>query len=149
MFDRVSNGSTYSGMNQVKFVEDSFLKNWSDMVCLRRLFRFKFFRSCPPQSLTDPFLNTLTQILLYLLTHRLLFDLSIATEKCMKCFFSLFSYVLQHEVKFFDLYLKDRVTQVRISIFVNHICQFPYLEWIRRSIGNFKKIFQQISHTEQ
>ena len=36
-------------MDQVKFVEDSLYKNWSDMV----------FKGCLPQTLLGPFLNTL------------------------------------------------------------------------------------------
>ena len=31
-----------------------------DMVCLGRPYHFKFFKSCPPQILLGPFLNTLT-----------------------------------------------------------------------------------------
>ena len=48
----------YSRMDQVKFVKDSLLKTWSDMVCLGRL----FFKGCLPQVLLGPFLNTLSQM---------------------------------------------------------------------------------------
>ena len=47
---------------QVKFVEVSLEKIWSDMVCLGRPYQFKFFRGCLSQFLLGPFLNTLTHI---------------------------------------------------------------------------------------
>ena len=49
-------------MDQVKFAHDSLLKNWSDIVCLGRPYHFKFFKDCLPQSLLDPFLDTLSQV---------------------------------------------------------------------------------------
>ena len=49
-------------MDQVKFVEDSLYKTWSDMVCLGRTYHFKFFKGCLPQILLGPFLNTLTDM---------------------------------------------------------------------------------------
>ena len=42
-------------MDQVKFVED----------CLKRLYRFKFFKGCLPQILLGPFLNNLTHLLIF------------------------------------------------------------------------------------
>ena len=42
-------------MDQVKFVED----------CLKRLYRFKFFKGCLPQILLGPFLNKLTHLLIF------------------------------------------------------------------------------------
>ena len=53
-------GAKYSRMNQVKFVEDSLQKIWSDMVC--RPYHFKIFEGCLPQILLGPFLNTLSHI---------------------------------------------------------------------------------------
>ena len=50
-------------MEKVKSVEDSFLKIWSDMVCLDRQYHFKFFKGCLPQILLGPFLNTLTYLI--------------------------------------------------------------------------------------
>ena len=47
----------YSKMHQVKFVEDSLLKIWSDMVC-----PLQIFKGCLPQILLGPFLNTLPHI---------------------------------------------------------------------------------------
>ena len=41
-----------------KFVEDSLLKIWSDMICLGK----HFFKGCLPQLLLGPFLNTLTYL---------------------------------------------------------------------------------------
>ena len=38
------NEAKYSRMDQLKFVEDSFLKIWSDMVCLGRPYHLKFFK---------------------------------------------------------------------------------------------------------
>ena len=35
--------TVYSRMDQVKFVENSLQKNWSDMVCLNRPYHIKFF----------------------------------------------------------------------------------------------------------
>ena len=43
-------------------MEDSIWKIWRDMVCLRRPYRFKFFKGFLPQVLLGPFLNTLSQI---------------------------------------------------------------------------------------
>ena len=54
----------YSRMDQVKFMEDNFLKVWSDIVCLSRPYQFKFFQGCLPQILLGPFLNTLPRTLL-------------------------------------------------------------------------------------
>ena len=39
-------GTKYSRMDQVKFVEDSLLKIWRDIVCLIRPCPFKFFKGC-------------------------------------------------------------------------------------------------------
>ena len=50
-------------MDQVKFVEDSLYKVQSDMVCLARPYPFKFFKSCLPQILLGPFLNTFTHMI--------------------------------------------------------------------------------------
>ena len=41
-----------------KFVGDSLLKNWSDMVCLNRAHYFRFFTGCLWQIVLGPFLNT-------------------------------------------------------------------------------------------
>ena len=38
------NGTKYSSMDQVKFVEDSLSKIWSDMACLSRPYHFRFFK---------------------------------------------------------------------------------------------------------
>ena len=51
VFSNGLNGSGKSRMNQVKFVEDSFLNNWSNMVCLSRPYHFKFVKSYLPQIL--------------------------------------------------------------------------------------------------
>ena len=56
------NGLRYSGMDQVKFEEDSLSKIWSDIVCLGRQDHFKFFKDCLSQLLLGIFLNTLTQM---------------------------------------------------------------------------------------
>ena len=50
------NGTKYSRMNQVTFVEDSLKKFWRGIVC------FKFFKDCSPQILLGLFLNTLTRM---------------------------------------------------------------------------------------
>ena len=50
-------------MDQVKFVEDNYLKNWGGMVCLSRSHSFKFFKDCLPQILLGPFLNTLSHFM--------------------------------------------------------------------------------------
>ena len=39
-----SNGTKYSRMDQVKFVDDSLWKIWNDMICLS-----EFFEDCPLQ----------------------------------------------------------------------------------------------------
>ena len=44
-----SDGSRYSRMDQVKLVEDSLGKIWSDMVRLGRPYPFKSFNGCLPQ----------------------------------------------------------------------------------------------------
>ena len=44
-----TNGSRYSRMDQVKFVEDNLSKISSDMVRLRRPYHFKFFKGCLPK----------------------------------------------------------------------------------------------------
>ena len=59
------NGTKYSRMEQVKFVEDNLQKIWSDMICLSRPCHFKFFKGCLPQISLGPFLNTLSQIQLW------------------------------------------------------------------------------------
>ena len=56
------NGTKSSRMDYIKFVEDSIWKIWRDMVCLRRPYRFKFFKCFLPQVLLGPFLSTLSQI---------------------------------------------------------------------------------------
>ena len=56
------NASSYSRMDQSKFVEDSPQKIWSDMVSLGRPYHFKIFKSWLPRILLGPFLNTLTQM---------------------------------------------------------------------------------------
>ena len=48
----------YLGQGIQKFVEDSLLKIWSDMICLGK----HFFKGCLPQLLLGPFLNTLTYL---------------------------------------------------------------------------------------
>ena len=58
----VQNGTKYSRMNQVKFVEESLWKIWSYMLCLSRSYQFKFFKSCLPQIPLGPFVNTLSHI---------------------------------------------------------------------------------------
>ena len=55
-------GKRYSRMDQVKLLEESLLKNWRDMVCLSRPYPFKYFKSCHPQILFKPFLNTLSHL---------------------------------------------------------------------------------------
>ena len=61
-FTYALDGSRYSRIDPVKFVENSLLKNWTDMVCLGRSYHFKYFKGCLPQILLGPFLNTLTQM---------------------------------------------------------------------------------------
>ena len=56
------NGTKYSRMEQVKFVEANLQKIWSDMICLSRPCHFRFFKGCLPQISLGPFLNTLSQI---------------------------------------------------------------------------------------
>ena len=78
MFDGVVNGSRYSRMDQVRFVDDSLEKIWSDR---GRPYQFKFFNGCLLQILLGPFLNTLTQILLRVSTrsclNRIFFGVSL------------------------------------------------------------------------
>ena len=50
-----ANGTKYSRIDYVKFVEDS--------LCSGRPYHFKFFNGCLPQILLGPFLNTLSQII--------------------------------------------------------------------------------------
>ena len=50
-------------------MEDSFWKIWSDMVCLSRWYQFKVYKSCLPQILLGPFLNTLTHLISILWTY--------------------------------------------------------------------------------
>ena len=50
-------------MDQVRFVEDSLIKIWSDMVYLNRPYHFKFFKGCLPQILCGPFMNTLSNMM--------------------------------------------------------------------------------------
>ena len=61
-FKKLSCGSKYSRMCQVKFAGDSLEKVWSDLVCWGRPCQFKFFKSCLPQYLLGIFLNTLTHV---------------------------------------------------------------------------------------
>ena len=56
-------GSGYSRMDWVKFLEDSLLENWSDIVCLSWPYHFIFFKGSLPQVLLGPFLNTLTYMI--------------------------------------------------------------------------------------
>ena len=58
------NESMYLRMNQTKFVEDSFLKIWSDMICLGKPHYFKFFKGCLPHISLGPFFNALIQLCL-------------------------------------------------------------------------------------
>ena len=51
-------------MDQVKFVEDSLYKIWSDMVCFGTPDHFKFFKGCLPQISVGPSLNTYSHILI-------------------------------------------------------------------------------------
>ena len=44
-------------MDQVKFVEDSLYKIWSDMVCLSIPYHFKFLKGWLQQILFGSFLN--------------------------------------------------------------------------------------------
>ena len=53
-------GTKYSRMDQVKFVEDSLYKIWSDVVCLGRPYHFKLSKGCLPRILLGLFLNTLS-----------------------------------------------------------------------------------------
>ena len=57
---------------QVKLVEDSLWKIWLDMLS-KQAIHFIFFKGCLPQILLDPFLTTLTQILLTLYSCIILF----------------------------------------------------------------------------
>ena len=59
----MSFGSRYSRMEQVKVVEDSLYKVWSDIVCLGRSYHFKIFKGSLTQILLGPFLNTLTHLI--------------------------------------------------------------------------------------
>ena len=61
-FYRVINGTKYSRMDQVKFVEDNLWKIWRDMVRLSRPYPFKFFKGCFQQILLVPLLNTLSKM---------------------------------------------------------------------------------------
>ena len=61
-----SNGRKYSGMVQVKFVEDSFLKISRDIVRLSRPYPLKFFNGCLPQILLGPFLNTFSRMISFI-----------------------------------------------------------------------------------
>ena len=60
----ITNGSwsRYLRIDQVKFVEDSFQKIWSDMVYIGRPYYFKIIKGYVPQVLLVPFLYTLTQV---------------------------------------------------------------------------------------
>ena len=51
--------TNYSRMDQLKFLEESLKKIWSDLVCLNRSCHFRFCKSCIPQISHGPFLNTL------------------------------------------------------------------------------------------
>ena len=63
MFLGETNGTKFSKMDQVKFVEDSLWKIWSGMVCFRQTIPLHFFfKGCLGQILLGPFLNTLTQM---------------------------------------------------------------------------------------
>ena len=56
-------------MNQAKFVKHSLKKVWSDIVSLKLPkwpYHFKIFKDCRPQILLDPFLDTLTHLVLFL-----------------------------------------------------------------------------------
>ena len=53
----LENKLKYAYKKSVKPVKDS--RNLRDMVCLSRPYPFKLFKSCVPQNLLGPFLNTL------------------------------------------------------------------------------------------
>ena len=55
--------SKYSSLDQVKFIEDNLYEIWRDMVCLSRLYSFKFFKGSLSQILLGPFLNTLSHLM--------------------------------------------------------------------------------------
>ena len=55
----------YPRIDQVKFVEDSFQKFRSDMVCLNRPYRFNLFKDCLPKIVPGPFLNSLSYLYIY------------------------------------------------------------------------------------
>ena len=61
-FHGLINGTKYSRMDQVKFVEDSLQKISRIMVWLSRQNSLRFFKCCLPQILLGPFLNTLSQM---------------------------------------------------------------------------------------
>ena len=63
MLHQRSYGTKWSRMDQVKYVEDSLLKIWSDMVYLSRPHHFKFFKGCLLQISLGPFLNILSHII--------------------------------------------------------------------------------------
>ena len=58
----ITNGTKYSRMDQVKFVEDSLLKFEGIWSASSRPCPFKFFKVCLPQILLGLFLNTLSQM---------------------------------------------------------------------------------------
>ena len=62
--ERAESGTKCPRMDLVKFLEDSLLKVWSDMVLLSRPYHFKFFKGCLLPISPGPFLNTLSHILL-------------------------------------------------------------------------------------
>ena len=63
------NGSSYSRMDQVKFVENSLWNIWTDMVCVGRPYHVKYFKGCLPQILLGSFMNTLIQMSLLFQVH--------------------------------------------------------------------------------
>ena len=56
-------GTKYSGMDQVKFVGDSFENCWRSMVYFKQIILLQFFyKGCLPHILLGPFLNTLSHL---------------------------------------------------------------------------------------
>ena len=60
--NNVTYGTKYSRMNQMKLVEDSLQKFWSDYGLLKQTVSLKFFKGCLSQISLGPFLNTLSYI---------------------------------------------------------------------------------------
>ena len=60
----VANGTKYSRMDQVKFVEQTISLHCISLL-LSRPYHFKFFKGCFPQISLVPFLNTLSMLLVW------------------------------------------------------------------------------------